>query len=200
MTKSITLVSMLSLFLVSSCQKADETIFNVEEAKVKAPAYKVFTIQQGQHFCDQNILSFTTVSSVMRFNARFDQSAVYTTVDPVNQYDINKLWGFSEGSNHQYNSARIGWAYNDGALRLFGYAYVNGLRHSVQITSVPIGAQIPCSIELVGNSYVFTVNGVKATLPRASSTTRTSGYKLYSYFGGDEAAPQLIRIEIMENP
>ena len=91
----------------------------------------------------------------MSFVVKFDNSAIYQTVIAENQYDINKLWGFSEGFDHQYNSARIGWAWNDGALRLYAYSYNRGVRQSQEITSVPIGSDITCSIKLSGSSYIF---------------------------------------------
>lgn len=109
---------------------------------------------------------------------------------------INKLWGFSEGFDHQYNSARIGWAYNNGALRLYAYAYNKGVRLSTEITAVNIGVENNCSIKLSGFNYIFTVNGVTVTLSRANSTSSASGYQLYPYFGGDETAPHDIFIYI----
>ena len=162
-------------------------------APVTTTQFTQYTIRAGQHNCDQN--SFKSVkTSEMKFMARFDNTAVYQTLDPWNQYDINKLWGFSEGLNHQYNSARIGWAWNDGALRLYAYAYKNGVPQYQEITPVTIGTDITCSIKLSGNSYIFTVNGIAVTLPRASSTATASGYQLYPYFGGDEVAPHTIYI------
>ena len=130
----------------------------------------------------------------MSFVVKFDNSAIYQTVIAENQYDINKLWGFSEGFDHQYNSARIGWAWNDGALRLYAYSYNRGVRQSQEITSVPIGSDITCSIKLSGSSYIFTVNGISVTQARGVSTTTASGYQLYPYFGGDETAPHTIKI------
>lgn len=159
--------------------------------------FVLYTIRQGQHSSDKSVLKTVKVSS-MNFIAKFDNSAIYQTLDPVNQYDINKLWGFSEGFNHQYNSARIGWAYNEGALRLYAYVYNRGVRASQEITTVTIGTEIPCSISLSGNSYIFKVNNVVVTLPRANSTATASGYQLYPYFGGDEVAPQNIYINIKQ--
>lgn len=188
----------LALVSLYSCQKQEDILQPEAGKQLVQLSYNTYTIRKGQHYCDQNAFSPVTFITAMRFYARFNQSAVYTTVDPVNQYDINKLWGFSEGMDHQFNSARIGWAYHEGALRLYGYVYVNGTRKSTEITTVQIGAENACSIELAGTSYVFTVNGVKASLPRAASTSKASGYKLYPYFGGDEVAPQNIQIEVRE--
>ena len=161
----------------------------------KPPSYASFTIRQGQHYCDQNSLKSVRTSE-MKFMAKFDNSAIYQTLIPENQYDINKLWGFTEGFNNQYNSARIGWSWNNDALRLYGYVYAKGVRHMQEITAISIGTDITCSIRLETNTYLFTVNGVSISLPRGLSTTQASGYQQYPYFGGDETAPHLITILI----
>ena len=165
-------------------------------ASARAITYTSYLIRKGNNFCDQSTTRYLTVSGEMKFSARFNQSAMYTTIDPVNQYDINKLWGFSEGFNNQYNSARIGWAYNNGALRLYGYVHAKGVRYSKEICVVSIGSEIPCSIKLNGSSYLLTANGVTVALPRGLTSTKASGLQQYPYFGGDERAPQDIRIEI----
>lgn len=199
------LQALLSLLLFAGCSKpsSDGDAVNNENSgdgiingrAVKTAQYTKYTIRKGEHYCDQNTVKMIKVSQ-MNFMVKFDNTAMYQTIDPVNQYDINKLYGFSEGNNHQYNSARIGWAWNDGALRLYAYAYNNGIRQSQEITTVAIGSEISCSISLSGYNYIFTVNGVSVTLPRASSTSSTSGYQLYPYFGGDEVAPNDINIWI----
>ena len=157
--------------------------------------YSTFKIQQGAHYCDQNTIKSVRTSE-MKFMVKFDSSALYQTENPENQYDINKLWGFSENTDNHYNSARIGWSWTNDALRLYGYAYANGVLNYQEITSVSIGAEIPCSIKLAGNTYVFSVKGVEMSLPRGSSTSEANGYQQYPYFGGDEPAPHLITISI----
>jgi len=192
------------LFLIGCRKEIDQRVDNkpvVEEyasargGPSKPSQYSTFTIQQGQHYCDQNGIKSVRTSE-MKFMVKFDNSAIYQTVIPENQYDINKLWGFTEGINNQYNSARIGWSWNNDALRLYGYVYANGIRHSQEITPVSIGAEITCSIKLAGSTYLFTVNGVAVSLPRGLSTSQASGYQQYPYFGGDEVAPHLITILI----
>lgn len=201
----------LSALTFAACNKADITHPVTESKadpihedpmqtdaikKVTSTTYTTYLIRKGNNFCDQSTTRYLTVNGEMKFTARFNQSAIYTTLDPVNQYDINKLWGFSEGFNNQYNSARIGWAYNDGALRLYGYVYAKGVRYSKEIGIVTIGSEIPCSIKLNGSSYLLTANGVTVTLPRGVTSTKASGLQQYPYFGGDERAPQDVRIEI----
>jgi len=161
----------------------------------KLISYNNFTIRQGQHYCDQHGLKSIRTSE-MKFIVKFDKSAIYQTVVPENQYDINKLWGFTEGINNQYNSARIGWSWNQDALRLYGYVHANGVRHYQEITTVAVGTDITCSIKLAGKTYLFTVNGVSIRLPRGLSTEQASGFQQYPYFGGDETAPHLITIMI----
>jgi len=185
--------------LFFSCKKstpATETITVPPPAGITFVQYK---ISAGEHYCDKN--AFTSVSlTEMNFKVRFDSSAIYQTTDPLNQYDINKLYGFSEGYDHHQNSARIGWSWNDAALRLYAYTYKNGVRDSKEITTVNIGTDIICGIKVSGNAYIFKVNNITASLPRALNTTIASGYKLYPYFGGDETAPADIRILIQELP
>jgi len=161
----------------------------------KTTKYTVYTIRQGQHYCDQNSIKAVTTSE-MKFMAKFDNSAIYQTILPENQYDINKLWGFSEGFDNQYNSARIGWSWNEGALRLYAYSYNKGVRQYQEITPVTIGAEISCSIKIWGDAYIFTVNGVVVTQPRGLSTAQASGFQQYPYFGGDETAPHTISIQL----
>lgn len=127
----------------------------------------------------------------MKFFAKFNQSAIYQTIDPVNQYDINKLWGFSEGFNNQYNSARIGWNYSNGAIRLHGYVYSKGVRYYKEITSVLPDQEISCSIKISGSSYIISAKGISVTLPRATTATTAKGLQQYPYFGGDEVAPRI---------
>lgn len=198
------ILAAFTLILFSACQKGTETIPNVPDAAKTAigttergtvTTFTRYLIRKGNHYCDQNAVKSVSTSE-MKFTAKFNTSAMYTTIDPVNQYDINKLWGFSEGLNHQYNSARIGWNYYGNALRLHAYVYSKGVRYSQEITTIPVGAEIACGIKLSGSKYLITANGITVTMPRGLSTSRASGYQLYPYFGGDETAPQDITIDL----
>ena len=74
----------------------------------------------------------------MSFKVKFESSAIYQTADPVNQYDIDKLFGFSEGYNHHLNSARLGWAWHTNALHLYGNVYSDSIRAMIEIASVTL--------------------------------------------------------------
>ena len=193
--KTIHLVVGMIFFI--GCTKNIDQIDGVviKGIETQSSQYSTFTIQKGAHFCDQNpVRSITT--SEMKFMVKFDSSAVYQTELPENQYAVNKLWGFSEGTDNHYNSARVGWSWTDNALRLYGYAYISGELHYQEITSVTIGTEISCSIKLVAENYLFTVNSVSVSLPRGTSASQVSGYQQYPYFGGNETAPHLITILI----
>lgn len=158
-------------------------------------SYVTYTIAAGGHSSDKSGLKFVKTSE-MKFVVKFDSSAIYQTVDSLNQYDINKLYGFSEGSNNQYNSARIGWSWYNNALHLYGYVYNKGVRSYQKITSVDIGQEHMCSIKVSEFSYIFTVNGISVTLGRDLSTSTARRYQQYPYFGGNEVAPHKITIQI----
>lgn len=163
-----------------------------------------YTIQQGAHECDQRSLKSVSGTS-MNFTVKFDSTAIYPAVitDYNHAYDVNKLWGFSEGLSNQYNSARIGWRWLNDQLQLFAYVYVNGtlLRDPVSydppfIKAVSIGSEIICSIAITGSNYIFTVDGVVVKTPRGTSATKYTGYQQYPYFGGTLTAPHLVNIYI----
>jgi len=136
-----------------SREEADAT------SSATATSYVTYKIRRGQHYSD--LRPFKSVSlTEMKFFAKFDQSAVYQTVNPENQYDINKLWGFSEGFNNQYNSARIGWGYSNGAIRLYGYVYSRGSRYYQEITTALPGQELNCSIRNTGNTHMLNGTGV----------------------------------------
>lgn len=189
-------VAGLCLLLLCSCQKEINVVRNIEAET--SPKFVQYTIQQGHQFCDQNLYKSVQYSE-LKFAVKFDSSAIYTTTDPSNQYDINKLFGFSDNkSGHQRFSARFGWRWSDKALRLFGYIYNNGIRERRELGPVNIGIENSCSIKVTPGSYIFTLNNVIDSMPRKSTTINAIGYQLYPYFGGDETTPHKITIAIKE--
>ena len=197
----------LSCYKQKNNATKEELLQSSSTKKISPPTptgFTKYTIRQGAHECDQR--SIKSVSgTAMNFVAKFDSTAIYPAVitDYNHAYDVNKLWGFSEGLNNQYNSARIGWRWLDNQLQLFAYVYINGtlLRDPVSydppfIKSVAIGTEVNCSIAISTNSYVFTVDGVVVTTARGTNVSKFSGYQQYPYFGGTLTAPHLITINI----
>jgi hypothetical protein len=176
----------------------------VEETNViptTTSEFVTYTIAAGEQSSDKN--PYVPVQyDEQKFVVKFDSSAVYKTKDTSNQYDVNKLYGFSDNyAHHQQYSARLGWRWTGTAIHLYAYVYNNGVRNlnwSKDLGSIEIGSENNCSIKVTETSYVFTLNGKTDTLPRASKTPKAEGYKLYPYFGGTEAAPHTIKIWIKE--
>lgn len=188
------------LFLLFSCKKEDTSeLKNPHGGGGKPTQFTKYTIRAGQHYCDENKFTSTSYSE-LKFIAKFDSTAIYTNVNPDNQLDINKLYGFSDNNSlsHQQYSARFGWRWSNNALRIFGYVYNNGVRDSKELGTVVIGSENNYSIKVNPKSYVFSLNGVIDSLPRTSTTVKANGYKLYPYFGGDEPAPRTTYIWIKE--
>jgi hypothetical protein len=160
--------------------------------------WKTYTIDSASHFCKNNDwVSFNTDS--LRFTAVFDESARYTSQQPANQSDINKLYGFSDCRTlHQENSARFGWNWQNNALRIYAYVYRNGKRVSKEMTQVDLGRENAFKIQKQSGKYVFTVNGQYTTVIDAGCSAPAEGYRLYPYFGGDEKAPHRITIRIKD--
>lgn len=186
------------LLILFSCKKEAALLKTVSHGGATTTQFTKYTIRQGQNYCDGNNYVSTSYSE-LNFIAKFDSTAIYTNVNPENQLDINKLYGFSDNnSTHQMFSARFGWSWNNNALRLYGYVYNDGIRSSKELGTVSIGAENSCSIKVNPKSYVFSLNGKIDSLPRTSTTVKATGYKLYPYFGGDETAPHTVYIWIKE--
>ena len=188
--------NLVAVVLLCSCRKEITPQSSVASSITKEASFKEYVVPKGEHYATDNPLQALEVSA-LKFAVRFDSSAVYQTSNPENQYDINKLYGFADnGAHHQQFSARFGWRWSDGALRLFAYTYNNGVRDSKELGTVNIGEEAHCSIKINGGQYIFTLNDKAETMLRLSTTEKAKGYQLYPYFGGDEAAPHEVRIWI----
>lgn len=165
---------------------------------VVTDTFITYLILRGNNYCEGNSYPIYLQSS-LRFKAIFDSSCIYTNADPINQADINKLYGFSDCQTlHHANSARFGWNWMNGKLHIHAYCYVDSVRQYKELGVVDLNKEIDCSIDLLPGKYVFTLNGKKDTMERHCSDTTAYGVKLFPYFGGDEPAPQDVRIRIKE--
>lgn len=164
-----------------------------------------YTIRPGNHDAENTLGLVPTLqtSRTLDFQAIFDESANYQTVDPGNMHDINKLLGYSDcGAHHQINgnSARFGWNWVEGKVRIYTYCYVNGQRIPEKILGdAEVGKIHRYKLEIEGDQYKFTMDN-KVEYVERGCTGSGSGiipsYRLFPYFGGDESAPQEIRIKI----
>jgi hypothetical protein len=195
------LYTAFALFVFTACQKEIGSTNNTNGQPQTPPAPGGWTehfIAKGGHYSDKNPYKAISVSE-MKFTVKFDNSAIYQTVDTNNQRDINKLYGFSDNNQeHHTNSARIGWRWYNNELQLYAYIYNNTIESDKFITAVPLNQELSCSIKTDGNLYIFTVDSKQVTMPRYSTTSQAVGYQLYPYFGGDEVAPHDITIRIKD--
>jgi len=114
---------------------------------------------------------------VFGWNIEFDSSAIYKTVDSVNQLDINKLIGWSDCSaSHLDNSIRFGWRWLNDSLEIHWF------KHEYELT-------------ISTWDYKLSVDGTYVHVPR-NCPEQYRRYQLYPYFGGNETAPHDIKIKI----
>lgn len=200
--KTFLIVGSMLLLSLTSCKK---TIVYIKGGSStngnpgqSTSQFVKYSIKKGEQYCDKNVPALVEYTN-LNFVVKFDSSAIYTTTLAENQYDINKLFGFSDNHamHHEY-SARFGWRWSDRALRLFAYVYNRGIMSSQEIGTVTIGSENSCQLRVLSQVYLFTLNNKSITMPRSSPEAKAVGYKLYPYFGGDETAPQNISIWIKE--
>ena len=200
MRKSALCSSAILLLFLAGCKKEvlSGNLSTPPELPV-ATGFVQYIIPKGEHYATAN--SYKSVEGAeLKFTVLFDSTSIYKTTDPQNQWDINKLYGFSDnGAMHHQFSARFGWRWSEGALRLFAYTYNNGVRESKELTTVAIGKEVHCAISIRKEIYVFSVNEKQETMPRLSTTPLAKGYKLYPYFGGDEVAPHEGKVWIKDD-
>ena len=187
---------LIGLLFFTACTKPIDDVMENELFSPFNSGFILYTIKQGDHFTEKNFYKPVEVSE-LKFLVKFDSSAIYQTNTEENQYDINKLYGFSDNNTHHHlYSARFGWSWNNNSLRLYGYVYNEGKVVKTELGTVAIGTEISCSIKIAGNQYIFSMNDVQINMPRNSTTLVAKGYLLYPYFGGDETAPHDIRVWI----
>jgi hypothetical protein len=193
--KKITLLFAI-LFALTSCKK---TLDRSPLGSLPPDGFKEFVIEAGSHYASENGYKQISKTKEIRFMAWLDSSCIYTSVDPVNQGDINKLYGFGDcNSGHQESSARFGWNWNGNAFEIHAYCYVNGARKSKLLGSLRPREKAEMQIAVTPNQYIFKFNGKSEAMDRGCTSEEIDGYQLYPYFGGDEVAPHRMSIYIKE--
>jgi len=182
--------STILIFLSAiSCSKQE----TLESAKSVQRPFIIYTIPKGGHYALKTKYEAFN-GTTLKYTVRFDSSAIYQSLDPGNQEDVNKLFGFSENNDHHETSARFGWNWNGKSLTLFAYCYTDGIRSITPLTSVHLNKEYFCSVKLTQTHYEFTVEDLHMLILRNSSDSIINGHHLYPYFGGDETAPHDINI------
>ena len=173
-------ILLLLNILIISCNKKD------------SDGYSIFTIKSGDHKSSSS-LEYTNRNQ-FNFKVTFDSSCIYKTSDPINQWDVNKLIGVSDGGLHQKNSARFGWRWVDNKLELMAYTHYNGNFYFDKVTDLEIGKEYDC-ILIMADDYTFICNGQTTHIKRWRND-KSNNYYLWPYFGGDETAPHDIKIKL----
>jgi len=188
------IISLLSIFF-ASCDKNKSGPPNTGG---QHDSFKVYTIRAGNNYMDLN--SYPVFSdSILAFVAKFDSSCIYSTSDPANQPDINKLYGTADCSSHHHkNSARFGWNWLGDGIHIFAYVYSDSIRTYRELGTTGLDMPVTCRLRAYPGFYEFELNGRKDTMQRHCSDNLMNGYRLYPYFGGDEPAPHDIRIMIRD--
>lgn len=153
----------------------------------------IFTIPNGDHNSVRTIEKFD--QSLLTFAFKFDESAIYNHYDN-DQYDYNKLLGFTLGLDPHVNSARIAWRWNIERtyVEIAAYSYVDGVRDMHLIGYCLINEIYNARIEDTDTSFIYFYDGYTYELPKNESTKTT--YYSYPYFGGQKVAPHKITIAI----
>ncbi|WP_460892676.1 hypothetical protein [Rufibacter soli] len=182
----------LALLALSCTGVEEEEVVAPKEAAVEEGT--TYSINAGGHETSNPIKFLNT--NTLKFEVRFDSTAVYATKDPGNQADINKLYGMADcGTLHHENSARFGWRWFNNQLELHAYSYKGGKNTSTFITVLDLKKTYTCELTLADGKYLYKV-GDKTVEHERGCTGEGKGYQLYPYFGGDETAPHDIKINI----
>ena len=179
---------LLALFLLGyfpSCKQLDEN------------GFRTYIIKSGKH--KSRTRYKTTKTNCLQFQAIFDESAVYTSQDPANQYDVNKLYGLSDcGDNHTENSIRFGWRWLNDSLEILWFKHTNNNFSFAKIKSIDFDDVIDFSIQFDNNYYYMSVGSDTVTIARPCNRSSNRKYFLWPYFGGNETAPHDIKILIKD--
>lgn len=167
-----------------------------ETPTVDEDGFEIFTISAGQHNSISRQEPFT--GRGINVTAVFDESAAYTLEQTSDQADINKLIGFSDcGQHHQSESARLGWRWLNDELQILAYSYLEGDLSFELMGSIPLNTEIDMMIIANSGNYVFSGTGLETvTLTRTNNCSTEENYWLWPYFGGNQVAPQQIKIRL----
>ena len=175
---------LILILLFVGCKKIDDN------------GFREYRIKKGNHRSTYQIRR--DCDSILKYQVIFDNSAIYTTSDPGNQADVNKLFGCSDcGNGHMQNSIRVGWRWYNDSLELLWFKHELGQFSFDKIKSIELDQIIECQILLSEYEYQICIDGECRTTSRICNGVYKH-YRLFPYFGGDEAAPHDIKILLKE--
>lgn len=162
-----------------------------------------FRIPSGKHYARPFRFGLWWNRKQFTWKVTFTESCRYD-LGTVDQLDTNKLCGVGYFPGfHHVDSARFGWRYNTSTslIELLAYCYVNKER-----IIKPIAA---CEIDKEYELRLYVGNGLYSLYATNPVTNAYAGYVtvrythrkkiqygLWPYFGGNQKAPQEIKIEL----
>lgn len=165
---------------------------------------EIFNIKKGKHY-PKGLHFGVTFKKHIEFICSFDKSCLYDLEDNDN-YDVNKLYGFSTTWFHHVQSARLGWRCLDGKhIQIVTYSYNDGVRSLDDIDV--LGEVLPdeefkCRISDEENSYMYTFvildrpDTLRIARDKKEKDWFIFHYLLYPYFGGNRTAPHNMKINL----
>lgn len=130
---------------------------------------------------------------------KFDSNCSYD-LRSIDQYDINKLFGWSQ-LLHMKDSCRFGWVWSleKKKMEIHAYCHVNGPRVSEWVCDIDLDTWYIGQIWLEGGKYCFRVldenkHDILGYVSIASDFNINLGYELKPYFGGNQEAPHEMKI------
>ena len=127
----------------------------------------------------------------------FSDSCYWDNPRNNDDYDINKLYGFSQGWHHK-NSIRFGWMPDFNIkkmIKIYAYYYNNGERFHEYMTTIKTGENHFTSIKINDDNAELMFDN-KLLIIDYKRPKYFLSYNLYPYFGGDNTAPNDMEIEI----
>ena len=167
---------------------------------------KTYLIKKGNHY-PSGFHFGITFKKTISFRCKFDDTCLYDALGDNDEYDINKLFGFSTTWFHHRQSGRVGWRCIDGEnIELLTYSYNKGKRNIKEsdiLGTVKPGEMFYCAIQDTEDKYVYIFQ--KAFDENISIQTDPKQkdwflfhYLLFPYFGGNKTAPHNMKI-FLEN-
>ena len=159
----------------------------------------IYRLDKGK-FYPRGLHFGITTANRLKFEAKFDSSCVYDH-GTVDNYDVNKLFGFSTDWYHHWNSARIGWRCIDNkSIEIMAYVYDRKKRLEPQVIGTILPEEtVRCSITKRPSDFHFTMEqngGVKSVVIPTHTYNWKFKYLLFPYFGGNMAAPHDMTLEL----
>ena len=162
-----------------------------------------YEIRKGHHrsgvFFDLRLFDYN-----LNFDFLFEENCYFQPIEE-DDFDINKLYGFSYGLHHK-DSIRLGWrpSKNEGKIEVFIYYYNNGKRDWKYLSDVGTDRVYNCSIELFNDSFIVKINdslgnNMSSELIDFQFPKIKWGYYLFPYFGGNKTAPKDMAIWVRRN-